>query len=154
MRRWLVVVLGIILVLIGAVWTLQGANYLGGSFMAYPAGSVSEVGGPGGVGSVSSHTFLYGAEMGYSIKPIDLLTIRPQLGFGDTSPSSGPVTITFWYLQPAVAALVDLFAGPVGEAGVGDRVAADAVGDGLQHRGAALLTRLLEQPGSGRLDLV
>lgn len=33
MRRWLVVVLGIILVLIGAVWTLQGANFLGGSFM-------------------------------------------------------------------------------------------------------------------------
>ncbi|MBO0848830.1 MAG: hypothetical protein J2P20_05175 [Pseudonocardia sp.] len=33
MRRWLVVVLGVILVLIGAVWTLQGANLLAGSFM-------------------------------------------------------------------------------------------------------------------------
>jgi len=86
----------------------KAGPYLGGSFMAYPAGSVSVSQGPGGRSSQSSQTFLYGAEMGYSIKPIDLLTIRPQLGFGDTSPSGGPVTITFWYLQPAVAALVDL----------------------------------------------
>lgn len=33
MTRWLVVALGVILVLIGAIWTLQGANLLGGSFM-------------------------------------------------------------------------------------------------------------------------
>lgn len=33
MGRWLVVALGVILVLIGAVWTLQGANLLAGSFM-------------------------------------------------------------------------------------------------------------------------
>ncbi|WP_028927019.1 hypothetical protein [Pseudonocardia acaciae] len=33
MTRWLVVALGVVLVLIGAVWTLQGANLLGGSFM-------------------------------------------------------------------------------------------------------------------------
>jgi hypothetical protein len=31
--RFVVPVLGVVLVLIGAVWTLQGANLLGGSFM-------------------------------------------------------------------------------------------------------------------------
>lgn len=34
MTRWLHVGLGALLLLIGAVWTLQGANLLGGSFMA------------------------------------------------------------------------------------------------------------------------
>jgi hypothetical protein len=33
MTRWLAIVLGILFVLVGAVWTLQGANLLGGSFM-------------------------------------------------------------------------------------------------------------------------
>ena len=37
--------------------------------------------------------------------------------------------------------LVDLAARPVGEPRVGDRVATIAVGDQLQHRGAALLAR-------------
>jgi hypothetical protein len=34
MTRWLPPVLGALLVIIGAVWTLQGANLLGGSFMS------------------------------------------------------------------------------------------------------------------------
>jgi hypothetical protein len=33
MAKWLAVGLGALLVLIGAVWTLQGVGYLGGSFM-------------------------------------------------------------------------------------------------------------------------
>jgi hypothetical protein len=33
MTRWLPAVLGALLTLVGAVWTLQGANLLGGSFM-------------------------------------------------------------------------------------------------------------------------
>lgn len=33
MTRWLPTALGALLVLVGAVWTLQGANLLGGSFM-------------------------------------------------------------------------------------------------------------------------
>jgi hypothetical protein len=87
----------------------KAGPYLGGSFMAYPAGSVSVQQGPGGGATQSAHMFLYGAEMGYSVKPIDILTIRPQLGFGDASPGgAGPATITFWYLHPAVAGLVDL----------------------------------------------
>jgi hypothetical protein len=34
MIRYVMPVLGVLLVLIGAVWTLQGANLLGGSFMS------------------------------------------------------------------------------------------------------------------------
>jgi hypothetical protein len=34
MARYVVPVLGVLLVLIGAVWTLQGANLLGGSSMS------------------------------------------------------------------------------------------------------------------------
>jgi hypothetical protein len=34
MTRYAMPVLGVLLVLIGAVWTLQGANLLGGSFMS------------------------------------------------------------------------------------------------------------------------
>ena len=33
MTRWFLPALGALLLLIGAVWTLQGANLLGGSFM-------------------------------------------------------------------------------------------------------------------------
>lgn len=33
MTRWLPAALGALIVLVGAVWTLQGANLLGGSFM-------------------------------------------------------------------------------------------------------------------------
>ncbi len=33
MTRWLPIALGALLVLVGAIWTLQGANLLGGSFM-------------------------------------------------------------------------------------------------------------------------
>lgn len=32
--RWVIVVVGVLLVLAGAVWTLQGLNYLGGSAMS------------------------------------------------------------------------------------------------------------------------
>jgi hypothetical protein len=34
MVRYVVPVLGVLLLLVGAVWTLQGANLLGGSFMS------------------------------------------------------------------------------------------------------------------------
>jgi hypothetical protein len=33
MRGWLFVVIGAVLILLGAVWTLQGLDYLGGSAM-------------------------------------------------------------------------------------------------------------------------
>ena len=33
MTRWVGIVVGVLLVLIGALWTLQGAGVVGGSFM-------------------------------------------------------------------------------------------------------------------------
>jgi hypothetical protein len=33
MNKWLIVGLGVLLVLLGAVWTVQGLGYLEGSFM-------------------------------------------------------------------------------------------------------------------------
>lgn len=33
MKRWLFVVLGVVLVLLGALWTAQGLGYVTGSFM-------------------------------------------------------------------------------------------------------------------------
>ncbi|WP_020668670.1 hypothetical protein [Amycolatopsis nigrescens] len=33
MKRWILLVVGILLAAIGAVWTLQGVGVLGGSFM-------------------------------------------------------------------------------------------------------------------------
>ena len=34
MTRWLLTVLGALMLIIGAVWTLQGANLIGGGFMS------------------------------------------------------------------------------------------------------------------------
>ena len=34
MTNWIVTALGVLLVLAGAVWTLQGLGYIGGSFMS------------------------------------------------------------------------------------------------------------------------
>ena len=53
-----------------------------------------------------------------------------------------------------VAVRLDLVLGAVGEPGVGDRVAAVAVGDRLEHRRAALLAGLVQQSRGGRLDLL
>jgi len=60
--------------------------------------------------SVSTHVLLYGAEMGYGIKLIDLFTLRPQVGFGDATfnVSGESQSTTFWYLEPGVVGLVDL----------------------------------------------
>jgi uncharacterized membrane protein YhaH (DUF805 family) len=33
-KSWLLIGLGVLLVLVGAVWTLQGLGYVGGSFMS------------------------------------------------------------------------------------------------------------------------
>jgi hypothetical protein len=53
---------------------------------------------------------MYGAEMGYGIKLVDLLTLRPQVGFGDATFSISGVSqsTTYWYLEPGVVGLVDL----------------------------------------------
>jgi hypothetical protein len=97
-----------------------GGIYLGGNIMYYLGGSTNEPGGIcnagspvscGGV-SVSTNTLMYGGELGYGFKLLDLLTIRPQVGIGNaTFSSSGggaSASTSNWYLEPGVTGLVGL----------------------------------------------
>ncbi|MFC4585535.1 hypothetical protein [Sphaerisporangium corydalis] len=34
MKNWLLIAVGVVLVLVGALWALQGLGYVGGSFMS------------------------------------------------------------------------------------------------------------------------
>jgi hypothetical protein len=63
------------------------------------------------------HTAVYGFEAGYNIKLLGLLTIRPQVGFGNNefsgNVSGGGVTSSFpssgyFYLEPAVVGLFSI----------------------------------------------
>jgi hypothetical protein len=55
---------------------------------------------------------MYGGELGYGIKLLDLLTIRPQVGLGNATFSEsggGASTSTSnWYLEPGVTGLIGL----------------------------------------------
>lgn len=93
------------------------AQYFFGSSVDTP------LSGPGTDGSVTTHTTLLGLEVGYSYH-VSLLTIRPQLGFGDAqittlgayqpdaiTTSSLPnytVTNTRFYLEPGIVALINI----------------------------------------------
>jgi hypothetical protein len=95
---------------------LEGGLYFGGSVFYYFTGNQQTLNaprppGPGGPQTVSTQTLLYGVEMGYGVKLFDLVTVRPQLGFGDATFSPpvqvGFTTKTTWYLQPGVTGLVN-----------------------------------------------
>lgn len=70
---------------------------------------------PGQTVKQSRSALLYGLEGGYNWK-ISIVTIRPQLGLGNFrvtsaygAPTPGPDTVSnYFYLQPAVVALVSL----------------------------------------------
>jgi hypothetical protein len=70
---------------------------------------------PGQIVKQSRSALLYGLEAGYNLK-FSLVTIRPQLGFGnlalssaDGDPTPGPSAISnYFYLEPGVVALVSL----------------------------------------------
>jgi hypothetical protein len=98
--------------------------YLGVNGQYYFGSSVdTPLSGPGTDGTVTTHTTLLGLEAGYSFH-VSLLTIRPQLGFGDaqittlgnyqpdaittTSLPNYTVTNTRFYLEPGIVALVNI----------------------------------------------
>ena len=96
-----------------------GGIYLGGNLMYYFGGSAnasslcpSGAAAACGSDNVSFNTLMYGGEVGYGIKILDLLTIRPQVGIGNatfTESAGGVSTSTSnWYLEPGVTALVGL----------------------------------------------
>lgn len=90
-----------------------GGIYLGGNIMYYFGGSQNESVSPTAPStSVSFNTLMYGGELGYGIKILDLLTIRPQVGIGNATFSAsadGVSTSTSnWYLEPGVTGLIGL----------------------------------------------
>jgi len=97
-----------------------GGIYLGGNIMYYLGGSTNEPvpvsGGAQNVSassvSLSTNTLMYGGEVGYGIKILDLLTIRPQVGLGNAtfSVSGGGYSgsSSYYYLEPGVTGLIGL----------------------------------------------
>jgi len=92
-----------------------GGIYVGGNIMYYFGGSQNEnlVGAAGNSSvSVSFNTLMYGGELGYGIKILDLLTIRPQVGLGNaniTASAAGQSNSSgYVYVEPGVTALIGL----------------------------------------------
>jgi hypothetical protein len=62
----------------------------------------------------SSHSVKLGVEVGYNIKLVGPLSVRPQLGLGNdqVSASAGPIPVStsegYFYLEPAVLVLATL----------------------------------------------
>ena len=87
-----------------------GLAFLGGSTNV-PAPNGGVVTSAGSV-SVSTNTLMYGGELGYGIKILDLLTIRPQVGLGNAtfSVSGGgqSASSSYYYLEPGVTGLIGL----------------------------------------------
>jgi hypothetical protein len=81
--------------------------YLGGKATVVPPGPTT---GTGGL-SVTEHTLMYGADLGYNFK-IALLTLRPLLGIGNFTVShsgdAGSGNASNLYLEPGLTALVTL----------------------------------------------
>ena len=62
--------------------------------------------------SITTSTLMYGGELGYGVKLLDLLTLRPQIGVGDatftTSGGGSSASTSNWYLEPGLMGLVGL----------------------------------------------
>ena len=92
----------------------------GGIQLMYYFGGSESVSVPGQSVSVNDHTLMYGVEVGYGFKLIDILTIRPQVGIGNatfsvTGGGSGVATVDVGsqstsniYLEPGVTGLISL----------------------------------------------
>jgi hypothetical protein len=67
------------------------------------------LGGGDGVGG-TFHALQYGGEVGYSIKLLDIFTIRPQVGLGNVTFSESTLNTSngSFYLEPGVLAQITL----------------------------------------------
>jgi hypothetical protein len=103
---------------LGARAGVDFLGFYGGVQLMYYFGSSENASLLGESGSVSLHTFMYGAEVGYGFS-LSVLTIRPQIGIGNlTLTESGSATGFFsgnasssdsnLYLEPGVTALISL----------------------------------------------
>jgi hypothetical protein len=94
-----------------------GGIYVGGNIMYYIGGSQTESppasnGAASSSVSLSVNTLMYGGELGYGLKILDLLTIRPQVGLGNANitASVGGVSASsgYVYVEPGVTGLIGL----------------------------------------------
>jgi hypothetical protein len=89
-----------------------GGIYLGGNIMYYLGGSenLPTSATSTSTTSVTGSTLMYGGELGYGFKLLDLLTIRPQVGVGSAtiSFSNGGPSYGSWYVEPGVTGLIGL----------------------------------------------
>jgi hypothetical protein len=89
-------------------------GYYGGLSFMYYVGASSTSNAPTtppSTISTSEHAFLYGVELGYGTKLLDLITLRGQLGVGNFSVNYtgvGNVTLNNLYLEPCFTGLVSL----------------------------------------------
>jgi hypothetical protein len=107
---------------LGARGGVSFMGFYGGVQLMYYFGTSQDESVGGVSASVSAHTFMYGLELGYGIKLLDLLTIRPQLGIGNANfstsvnesgvPGIGGINVSGsnsnLYLEPGVTGIVSL----------------------------------------------
>jgi hypothetical protein len=106
---------------LGARAGIDLLGFYGGIQLMYYFGGSESVSVPGLESvSVHDHTLMYGVEVGYGFKLIDILTIRPQVGIGNatfsvTGGGSGVATVDVGsqstsniYLEPGVTGLISL----------------------------------------------
>jgi hypothetical protein len=105
---------------VGARGGVDIMGFYGGVSFMYYLGSSQDASIPGESGTISEHTVMYGLELGYGVTLLDLLTIRPQIGFGNATFSlggsaAGAVTAaggsnsnSNLYLEPGVTGLIGL----------------------------------------------
>jgi hypothetical protein len=89
-------------------------GFYGGLSFMYYAGATATSNAPTtppSMVSTSEHAFLYGVDVGYGTKLVDLITLRGQLGVGNFSVNYtgfGNVTLNNLYLEPCLTGLVGL----------------------------------------------
>jgi hypothetical protein len=104
---------------LGARGGVSFMGIYGGVQLMYYFGSSQDESVLGQTFSAKEHAFMYGLELGYGFKLLDLLTIRPQVGIGNATFSfsgntSGVANVNTdqsnsnLYLEPGVTVLISL----------------------------------------------
>jgi hypothetical protein len=81
--------------------------------MYYFGSTGRDIGFPSPAATISGHALMYGVEAGFGVKPIDILTIRPQVGLGNATfsfsgntPGVSSDNISNLYVEPGVTGLL------------------------------------------------
>jgi len=86
--------------------------YGGVNLMYYVGSTGPDIGYPSPTATISGHAWMYGVEAGFGVKPIDILTIRPQVGLGNAtfnfSRKPGDYDVSNLYVEPGITVLLSL----------------------------------------------